>query len=299
MRFPRRLNLLAARPDRSSLVRFASFRWAALPITDRRWTAPMAAAALGFGIFAGVAIGPGTEGTRGADGPIMVQVPPTPDDTTAAKPDKPHGDSKPPASSDLSQGPNFTGPSGDLTPTVPDVSSGFDTTPYTPIPVSPATSAPSPSPADEEATEAADSGPVLTALAGTVVRHNARAGSYTVADEDLGFRLPELQGGGRTAHAPHHEEPDRDDQAERENVRQQPPKSGLSGCASILTLCSRRSPTSVRSSFGSWFVVKVTTSSPRRKCPLIFWTSPASRRRRGRCRRAHGSGCTADPRWSS
>ena len=183
MRFPRRLNLLAARPDRSSLMRFASFRWAALPITDRRWTAPMAAAALGFGIFAGVAIGPGTEGTRGADGPIMVQVPPTPDDTPAAKPDKPHGDSKPPASSDLSQGPNFTGPSGDITPAVPDVSSGLDTTPYTPIPVSPATSAPSLPPADEEATEAADSGPVLTALAGTVVRHNARAGSYTVADD--------------------------------------------------------------------------------------------------------------------
>ena len=38
-------------------------RWAALPVTDRRWAAPLAAAALGFGLFAGVAIGPGASGT--------------------------------------------------------------------------------------------------------------------------------------------------------------------------------------------------------------------------------------------
>ena len=181
MRFPRRLNLLAARPDRSSLMRFASFRWAALPITDRRWTAPMAAAALGFGIFSGVAIGPGTEGSRGADGPIMVQLAPTPDDAPAGQPSKPPGGSTSPASSDLSQGQDVAVPSGDLGPTVPDVSaSGFETPPYTTTPAPPPVTATPPPPADDEA---ADSGPVLTELAGTIVRQNARAGSYTIADE--------------------------------------------------------------------------------------------------------------------
>jgi hypothetical protein len=38
-------------------------RWAALPVTDRRWAAPLSAVALGFGLFAGVAIGPGAAGT--------------------------------------------------------------------------------------------------------------------------------------------------------------------------------------------------------------------------------------------
>jgi hypothetical protein len=38
-------------------------RWAALPLTDRRWGATLAAVALGFGLFVGVALGPGTAGT--------------------------------------------------------------------------------------------------------------------------------------------------------------------------------------------------------------------------------------------
>jgi len=38
-------------------------RWAALPVTDRRWAAPLAAVALGFGLFVGVALGPGTAST--------------------------------------------------------------------------------------------------------------------------------------------------------------------------------------------------------------------------------------------
>ena len=49
-------------------LRFASLRWAALPIIDRRWTAPLSAIALGFGLFVGVAIGPGTEPASGPRG---------------------------------------------------------------------------------------------------------------------------------------------------------------------------------------------------------------------------------------
>jgi hypothetical protein len=35
-------------------------RWAALPVTDRRWGVTLAAVALGFGLFVGVALGPGS-----------------------------------------------------------------------------------------------------------------------------------------------------------------------------------------------------------------------------------------------
>ncbi|HEX5610400.1 MAG TPA: hypothetical protein VFX45_09960 [Solirubrobacterales bacterium] len=48
-------------------------RWAALPVTDRRWAAPLCAAALGFGLFAGVAISPGTSGSDAA--PILALQP--------------------------------------------------------------------------------------------------------------------------------------------------------------------------------------------------------------------------------
>lgn len=191
MRFPRRLNLLAARPDRASLVRFASFRWAALPITDRRWTAPMSAAALGFGIFAGVAIGPAAEGTRGAENPVMVQVAPTPAQAPALNPrpaPSPPADSGPGPSSDgapPSDVPAFdSGPTAELTPpSFTPTPPSFTPTPpsFTPTPVPPPVAVAEESEPDET-TDASE--PVLTALAGTIVRHNPRAASYTIADEE-------------------------------------------------------------------------------------------------------------------
>lgn len=50
-------------------------RWAALPLTDRRWAAPLSALALGFGLFAGVAIGPGTTGTLATGTPRLIELP--------------------------------------------------------------------------------------------------------------------------------------------------------------------------------------------------------------------------------
>jgi hypothetical protein len=50
-------------------------RWAALPVTDRRWAAPLCAAALGFGLFAGVAIGPGTSGSLAIGTPQVIEIP--------------------------------------------------------------------------------------------------------------------------------------------------------------------------------------------------------------------------------
>ncbi len=75
MRVPGRLVRGRVRPDRWTALRFASMRWAALPVIDRRWTAPLSAIALGFGLFVGVAIGPGTQGSFGSNSPVMVQVP--------------------------------------------------------------------------------------------------------------------------------------------------------------------------------------------------------------------------------
>lgn len=49
-------------------------RWAALPIADRRWAAPLSAVALGFGLFVGVVVGPGTAGTF-AGGAEVIEIP--------------------------------------------------------------------------------------------------------------------------------------------------------------------------------------------------------------------------------
>jgi hypothetical protein len=52
-----------------------ALRGAALVVTDRRWAAPLSAAALGFGIFAGVAIGPGAAGTMATGAQQIVELP--------------------------------------------------------------------------------------------------------------------------------------------------------------------------------------------------------------------------------
>ncbi|HXS32511.1 MAG TPA: hypothetical protein VN758_01890 [Solirubrobacterales bacterium] len=50
-------------------------KWAALPITDRRWAAPLSAVALGFGLFVGVAIGPGAAGTFATGAAQIIEIP--------------------------------------------------------------------------------------------------------------------------------------------------------------------------------------------------------------------------------
>jgi hypothetical protein len=50
-------------------------RWAALPVTDRRWAAPLSAVALGFGLFVGVAIGPGATGTFATGAAQIIEIP--------------------------------------------------------------------------------------------------------------------------------------------------------------------------------------------------------------------------------
>jgi hypothetical protein len=49
--------------------------WAALPVRDRRWAAPLSALALGLGLFVGIAIGPGAAGTLATSGVKIVELP--------------------------------------------------------------------------------------------------------------------------------------------------------------------------------------------------------------------------------
>jgi hypothetical protein len=53
----------------------ATFRWAALIVTDRRWAAPLSALALGFGLFIGVAIGPSAAGSLATGGAQIIEIP--------------------------------------------------------------------------------------------------------------------------------------------------------------------------------------------------------------------------------
>jgi hypothetical protein len=142
-----------------------------LVVTDRRWAAPLSAAALGFGIFAGVAIGPNAAGTL-AGGPQLIEIPIA-------------GDGGEEASSEAGSeaGSALAGPVGG------GGGGGALEAPLTPAPIEPAPlpapieedpapAPPPPSPSAEEP-EAAEG----TELTGTVADANEAAGSYAVAIE--------------------------------------------------------------------------------------------------------------------
>jgi len=181
------------RPDANSLRRFASLRWAALPIVDRRWTAPLSAIALGFGLFVGVAIGPGTEGTFGTAKPMVIRLPAPPETQTAAvapdSADGPSGHAGNHQSNDQDQAPP---PALDPPPAVEAPS--FDTPPATTTPPTYPTTPSYPSPPSYPTTPSTttttttptDTVPVetTTAFSGTVVHLNPEAASYAVATDD-------------------------------------------------------------------------------------------------------------------
>lgn len=194
MRFPGRLISGPIRPDRRSALRFASMRWAALPIVDRRWTVPMAAVALGFGLFIGVAISPGADGTLGQSAPVVVQVPaPAPPLTAQSRggtaPSKSpggqgsSGPKLPASTSSPSTGaPALTSPTPSTPPayTPPSYTTPSYTPPLTTTP--PVTTTPSVTTPSETSPGTTDAVPTTT-LTGTVVHLNPKAGSYSIADD--------------------------------------------------------------------------------------------------------------------
>jgi hypothetical protein len=168
------------RPDRDSLARFVSLRWAALPIIDRRWTAPMAAGALGFGLFVGVAIGP--QGSQGTTRPAMVEVA-APPPTETVPHDRPGGAHAGGAdSADASGGgdavptrpaPPIDVPSSPPPVTTPPISPSVTTPPVTPTTPTTTTTSTTTEPTEEP----------VTRLGGIVVHINPEAASYTIADD--------------------------------------------------------------------------------------------------------------------
>ncbi|HEX5989431.1 MAG TPA: hypothetical protein VFY75_04370 [Solirubrobacterales bacterium] len=147
-------------------LRESILRAFSLVVTDRRWAAPLSAMALGFGLFLGVAIGPGAAGTfAGEAGSIVAVAAPEeeePEAVATAEREEPF--SEPEAEEPLAEPEPFEG--------------GLEEPVLEPAPVAePAPeeqAPPAEEPAEEEATEAQQ-------LKGTVVHVNPAAGSYTMA----------------------------------------------------------------------------------------------------------------------
>jgi hypothetical protein len=154
----------------SPLVEHA-LRGASLVVTDRRWAAPLSAAALGFGIFAGVAIGPGAAGTLATGAQQIVEIPsPGGDDGQSG------GGGAGVASTESP--PPESGEAGGFEKAIP------SSAPLVPAPVEPLpapASEPTPKPAPASAPEEAEEEPEGQTFEGTVVHANPAAGSYAMA----------------------------------------------------------------------------------------------------------------------
>jgi hypothetical protein len=122
-------------------------RWAALPVTDRRWAAPLAAVALGFGLFAGVAIGPGTAGTFATGAAQIIEIPGLGGGTDAGDEGEGGGSSSPAASSAAVASGGGRGSTPASGPALPSPAATLPSfaAPSPPEPASPPESSPSPS----------------------------------------------------------------------------------------------------------------------------------------------------------
>ncbi len=151
-------------------------RGASLIVTDRRWGATLSAAALGFGIFVGVAIGPGAAGTFATGPQALLEIPSFGGDDEGGGGEVETGGS---AESSAESGAPLAsgGESSSLESFVPiaPLASGSESSEPLPAEEEPAAETKAP-PAPEEEPE-----PETTALAGTVVHANPDAGSYTLA----------------------------------------------------------------------------------------------------------------------
>lgn len=145
-------------------------RWAALPVTNRRWAAPLAAVALGFGLFAGVAIGPGAAGTLATAPYQLIEMPSGGGNAEGGEGEEEVATSPAPES-EASGG--FEEESAAFTPVVPVAEEPFE-------PTAEEEPAPIPQAAPEEEEESSQ--PEAEELVGTVVHVNKAAGSYTVAE---------------------------------------------------------------------------------------------------------------------
>ncbi|HET8862688.1 MAG TPA: hypothetical protein VFM94_05500 [Solirubrobacterales bacterium] len=173
-----------------------ALRGASLVVTDRRWAAPLSAGALGFGIFAGVAIGPGAAGTLATGAQQIIEIP-----SSGGGDGQSAGGGAGVASSESSTLPEG-GEGGGLEEALP------STVPLAPEPIEPLP-APAPEPAAKPAPSAEEDGEEeeteTQKLKGTVVHANPAAGSYAMAikgGELVSVHAPELPEPGAKLEAP-------------------------------------------------------------------------------------------------
>jgi hypothetical protein len=149
-------------------------RWAALPVTDRRWAAPLAAVALGFGLFAGVAIGPGAAGTLATSPYQLIEIPSLGDSGRGEEEAETEEEAPAIAETGGASG-GFGGEEESSPGLVAEVPFEEEASPEPSEEESPGQAA---KPEEEEPVASEDQ-----QLAGTVVHVNTAAGSYTVAEE--------------------------------------------------------------------------------------------------------------------
>ena len=145
-------------------------------VTDRRWAAIATAMALGFGLFIGVAIGPGAAGTLATGGPLIVEVPSSGGGTEEEATGGGGETTAAPAPS----------PGGGEAVEEASPESFSSSVPFEPALVEPAPEAPAPStkdstPQTEEPPAEEEEEPEGQTLEGTVVHANPAAGSYALA----------------------------------------------------------------------------------------------------------------------
>jgi hypothetical protein len=158
-------------------------RWAALPVVDRRWAASLSAVALGFGLFIGVAIGPGAAGTFATGAGRIIAIAGSGDGATDVETKT---ETRPRAASIARKHGRAEGFSD---PTAASTSS-----PFVPPPVAEPEDAEPTEPADaslpEDESRSGSEAPESEkeVLSGVVVHVNEVAGSYAVATADGGIR---------------------------------------------------------------------------------------------------------------
>jgi hypothetical protein len=148
-------------------------RWVALPVTDKRWAAPLAAIALGFGIFAGVAIGPSAAGTLATAPYQVIEMPSlaSTDGGSGEEEFEAEAGGEPAGFGGEEESAGFEEESASFSSVVPVEEGTLEPEEEEPVEKAPA-------PGKEEKAEE----PEAQELAGTVVHVNSAAGSYTVAE---------------------------------------------------------------------------------------------------------------------
>jgi hypothetical protein len=148
--------------------------WATLPVTSKRWAAPLAALALGFGIFAGVAIGPSAAGSL-ATAPYLIEMPNPASSDSGGEEEAEEEFEAEGGGETASFGEEEVGgfeEEASFAPVVEEET--FEPEEETPVEKMPAQ-------LNEENAEKSEE-PEAEELAGTVVHVNSMAGSYTVAE---------------------------------------------------------------------------------------------------------------------